>query len=72
MLFCIVSPVMFLFEARKKLLTNLLVFIAIFSTDLMEELTSSLQPAMSLVQGKKIASPQLIQFVRTKYHLVNK
>lgn len=47
-------------------------FFSLSSTDLMEELTSSLQPAMSLVQGKKIASPQLIQYVRTKYHLVNK
>lgn len=38
---------------------------------IMEELQNKLQPAMGLVQKKQISSPQLAQYIRTKYHLVN-
>lgn len=39
--------------------------------DLMEELHNRLQPAIGLVHAKQVSSPQLIQYIRTKYHLVN-
>lgn len=39
--------------------------------DLMGELQNRLQPAISLVQEKRVSSSHLIHFIRTKYHLVN-
>ncbi|XP_034255568.1 something about silencing protein 10 [Thrips palmi] len=38
---------------------------------IMEELQSRLQPALALAQNKQVPSPQLGQYIRTKYHLVN-
>lgn len=44
----------------------------IFLPGIMEELQTRLQPALALVQNKQVSSPQLGQYIRTKYHLVNK